>query len=94
GDPVLLNYPAANLDERMFANGTKVDIDRERINHIAFGAGVHRCVGRHLARIEIVVLLEEVLKRLGAFRLDPESQVTMRGGSVLSIGALPLVWDA
>jgi cytochrome P450 len=94
GDMVLLNYPAANIDERVFDHADRVDIDRERINHIAFGAGVHRCAGRHLARIEIVVLLEEVLKRIGTFRLDPDRPVTMRGGSVLSIGALPLVWDA
>ena len=93
GDMALLNYPAANIDERVFQHGDMVDIDRERINHIAFGAGVHRCAGRHLARIEIVVLLEEVLKRMGTFRLDPEREVTMRGGSVLSIGTLPLVWD-
>ena len=93
GDMALLNYPAANLDERAFAHGDKVDIDRERINHIAFGAGVHRCAGRHLARIEIVVLLEEVLARIGTFRIDPDKQVTMRGGSVLSVGALPLVWE-
>ena len=56
-DMVLLNYPAANLDERVFDHADRVDIDRERINHIAFGSGIHRCVGRHLARIEMVVLL-------------------------------------
>ncbi|MCB2047973.1 MAG: cytochrome P450 [Novosphingobium sp.] len=93
GDMALLNYPAANIDERVFDHADQVDIDRERINHIAFGAGVHRCAGRHLARIEIVVLLEELLKRIGTFRLDPEGEVTMRGGAVLSIGTLPLVWD-
>lgn len=93
GDMALLNYPAANIDERVFDHADQVDIDRERINHIAFGAGVHRCAGRHLARIEIVVLFEEVLKRMGTFRLDPDEEVVMRGGSVLSIGKLPLVWD-
>ncbi|MBV1918365.1 MAG: cytochrome P450 [Sphingomonadaceae bacterium] len=93
GDMVLLNYPAANLDERMFDHADKVDIDRERINHIAFGAGDHRCVGRHLARIEIVVMLEEVMKRIPAFRIEPGKDVPMRGGSVLNIEHLPLVWD-
>lgn len=93
GDPVLLNYSAANLDERMFENGTEVDIDRERINHIAFGAGHHRCLGRNLARIEIVIFFEELLSRLPAFRLAPGEKVPMRGGSVMSITRLPLVWD-
>ena len=93
-DMVLLNYPAANLDQRVFDHPDQVDIDRERINHIAFGSGVHRCVGRHLARIEMVVLLEEVTKRLPTFRLAPGAAVPMRGGGVLSIQSLPLVWDA
>lgn len=94
GDPVLLNYPAANLDERMFENGKNVDIDRERINHVAFGAGHHRCLGRNLARIEIVIFFEELLSRLPTFHLAPGEEVPMRGGSVMSITRLPLVWDA
>lgn len=94
GDPVLLNYSAANLDERMFKRGTEVDIDRERINHIAFGAGHHRCLGRNLARIEIVIFFEELLSRLPTFRLAPGEEIPMRGGAVLSIGRLPIVWDA
>ena len=93
GDMLVLNYPVANIDERVFENADKVDVDRERINHIAFGSGIHRCVGRHLARIEIVALLEEVMKRLPTFRLDPDKMVPMRGGSVWSIPELPLVWD-
>ena len=94
GDMVLLNYPGANIDERVFDHAQEVDIDRERINHIVFGSGVHRCVGRHLARIEMVVLLEEVMRRLPTFRITPGARISMTGGSVLSIDALPLVWDA
>lgn len=94
GDPVLLNYSAANLDERMFEHGREVDIDRERINHVAFGAGHHRCLGRNLARIEIVIFFEELLSRLPTFRLAPDAEVPMRGGAVMSITRLPLVWDA
>jgi len=93
GDMALLNYPAANIDPRVFDHPDEVDIDRERINHIAFGSGPHRCLGRHLARIEMVVLLEETLSRLPAFRLAPDKPVPMRGGGVLTIESLPLVWD-
>ncbi len=93
GDPVLLNYSAANLDERMFEHGREVNIDRERINHVAFGAGHHRCLGRNLARIEIVIFFEELLSRLPTFRLAPGEDIPMRGGAVMSIGRLPLVWD-
>jgi len=94
GDMALLNYPAANIDPRVFDHPDEVDIDRERINHIAFGSGPHRCLGRHLARIEMVVLIEEVLRRLPTFRLAPGKPVLMRGGGVLTIESLPLVWDA
>lgn len=94
GDMALLNYPAANLDPRMFDHPDEVDVDRERINHIAFGSGPHRCLGRHLARIEMVVLIEEALRRLPPFRLAPGKPVPMRGGGVLTIESLPLMWDA
>lgn len=92
GDMVLLNYPVANLDDRMFAHGATVDIDRERINHIAFGAGPHRCIGRHLARIEINVMLEEWLARVPEFRPDPDGHDITRGGHVLAVEKLPIVW--
>ena len=92
-DPVLLNYSAANLDERMFEHGREVDIDRERINHVAFGAGHHRCLGRNLARIEIVIFFEELLSRLPTFRLAPGEDIPMMGGSVMSITRLPIVWQ-
>jgi cytochrome P450 len=93
GDMALLNYPAANIDPRFFDRPDEVDIDRERINHIAFGSGPHRCLGRHLARIEMVVLLEEALNRLPLFSLAPDKPVPMRGGGVLTIESLPLVWN-
>lgn len=92
GDMVLLNYPGANLDETAFDAPGDVRIDRERINHLTFGSGPHRCSGRHLARIELQVMLEELLKRLPTFRADPMKAEGMHGGSVMSIDHLPLVW--
>jgi cytochrome P450 len=92
GDMVLINYTAANIDDRVFADGDKVDIGRERINHIAFGAGPHRCIGRHLARIEINVMLQEWLARVPMFSPDPELPDKTHGGHVVGMDALPLVW--
>lgn len=88
GDMVVLNYPVANIDGRAFEGGDRINIDRERISHIAFGAGPHRCIGRHLARIEINVMLEEWLARVPAFRPDPSRPDQMRGGHVIGMEAL------
>ena len=93
GDMALLLYPSANLDEAVFADASGVHVDRERINHLAFGSGPHRCVGRHLARIEIQVMLEELLLRLPTFRPDPDKPEAMHGGSVMSMDSLPIVWS-
>jgi cytochrome P450 len=93
GDQVLIHYPAAGLDEAKYAQAEAVDVDRSmRFTAPTFGAGPHRCVGRHLARIEILVLLEELLARLPPFRPDPARAERMHGGYVLGMDELPLVW--
>lgn len=93
GDMVLLHYPGANLDDAAFPDAATVSLGRERINHLAFGSGPHRCAGRHLARIEIQVMLEELFRRLPTFRPDPDKAEAMHGGSVMSMDHLPLVWS-
>lgn len=90
---VLLHYPGANLDDAAFPDAATVSLGRERINHLAFGSGPHRCAGRHLARIEIQVMLEELFRRLPTFRPDPDKAEAMHGGSVMSMDHLPLVWS-
>jgi cytochrome P450 len=92
-DQVLIHYPAAGLDETKYADAEAVDVERHmRFTAPTFGAGPHRCVGRHLARIEIQVLLEELLARLPPFRPDPDRTERMHGGYVLGVDELPLVW--
>jgi cytochrome P450 len=94
-DLVLIHYPAAALDAAKYADAEAVDVDREmRFTAPTFGAGPHRCVGRHLARIEIQVMLEEVLSRIPPFRPDPARPERMHGGYVLGMDELPLVWSA
>ena len=70
GDKVLMNFPAANRDPRVFENPDKVILDREKNPHIAFGVGIHRCAGSNLARMEMKVAIEEFLKRIPDFRLE------------------------
>ncbi|MBI5263703.1 MAG: cytochrome P450 [Bradyrhizobium sp.] len=82
GNTVLLSFPSANRDPKAFPDADKVLIDRKQNPHSAFGLGVHRCVGSNLARMEITVALEEWLKRIPEFRLDPADKVTWSQGTV------------
>jgi cytochrome P450 len=64
GDKVTLWYPSANRDESHFADPFTFDIGRDPNDHVAFGAGIHFCLGASLARLEIRVTLQTVLERL------------------------------
>ncbi|HJU32428.1 MAG TPA: cytochrome P450 [Hyphomicrobiaceae bacterium] len=88
GEMVLLSFPAANRDPKMFADADKVLIDRKENRHAAFGLGIHRCVGSNLARMEMTVAVEEFLKRIPEFHLAGE--VTWSEGSVRGPRKLPL----
>ena len=71
---MMLIYAAANRDEKEFENAPAFDVRRENArSQVAFSAGPHYCIGAALARMEIRVAFEEVLKRMKNFRLDPES---------------------
>jgi cytochrome P450 len=92
-DKIWLLLIGANLDPRRFSDPEKVDIDRDDKAHIAFNAGPHRCLGSHLARLELRVLYEELLTRLPAFRLDPGNPPTFHCGYVVGVDTLHLEWD-
>ena len=92
GNMVLLSFPAANRDPVMFPDADKVVIDRKENRHAAFGLGIHRCVGSNLARMEMTVAIEEWLKRLPDFRLDPAGKVTWSEGTVRGPRQLPMLF--
>ena len=71
GDQVLLMYASANRDERVFDAPENFDVTRAHNHHVAFGFGTHFCLGANLARLELRVLFEELLRRLPDFRLAP-----------------------
>ena len=71
GEQVLLMYPSANRDERVFESPDSFDVTRKHNHHVAFGFGTHFCLGANLARLELRVLFEELLRRLPDFRLAP-----------------------
>jgi cytochrome P450 len=93
-DWILLSFPAANRDPAQFDRADQVVIDREVNRHAAFGLGIHRCVGSHLARMELRVALEVWLDRIGDFSLadpaDPQS-VTWSTGQIRGPRSLPLI---
>jgi len=94
GDWLQLFLPAADLDASEFPQPDKFELSRENNVHIAFGVGPHRCLGSHLARVELQVLYEEMLARLPAFRLDNDYPPVFHGGHVIGIERMHLRWDA
>jgi cytochrome P450 len=93
GERVMLFLPAADLDPKEFPDADRLDIQREK-PHIAFNAGPHRCLGSHLARVELQTLYEQMLERLPEFRLDPKHPPKFHGGPVIGVDSLTLVWNA
>jgi cytochrome P450 len=92
GNMVLLSFPAANRDPAVFPDADKVVLDRKENRHAAFGLGIHRCVGSNLARMEMTVAIEEWLKRIPEFRLDPAGEVTWSQGTVRGPRQLPILF--
>ncbi|GAA4577833.1 cytochrome P450 [Planotetraspora kaengkrachanensis] len=89
-DWVLLSFPAANRDPAQFERADEVVIDREVNRHVAFGLGIHRCVGSHLARMELKIALEVWLERVPEFSLRDPAAVTWAAGQVRGPRTLPL----
>jgi cytochrome P450 len=92
GDRVLMNFPAANRDPEAFDRPDEVILDRAVNRHLAFGAGIHRCAGSNLARMELRVALETWLERIPEFRLADSAEVTWAGGQVRGPRTLPVVF--
>jgi len=87
----MLFLPGADLDPREFPSPEVFDLDRESA-HIAFNAGPHRCLGSHLARVELNILYEELLARLPQFRLDPDRPPSFNCGHVVGVEKLYITW--
>jgi cytochrome P450 len=87
---VLLPFPAANRDPEAFDRADDVIIDREVNRHAAFGLGIHRCAGSHLARMELRVALEVWLEAFPTFHLADPAAVRWSGGQVRGPRTLPL----
>ena len=90
GDKVLIWYIAGDYDERQFENPYKFDIKRTPNEHLAFGLkSPHKCLGEHLARIEVKILLEEMLPKLSSMALNGTPE-RLRSNFISGIKHLPL----
>lgn len=94
GERVWLSWLAANHDESEFPEPGRIIPDRKPNRHLAFGAGVHRCPGAPLARLQLRVMLEEVLSRLPDYRLADPDAVSVVEGVTRVIPSLPVVFSA
>jgi cytochrome P450 len=90
GDRVLLNFAAANLDPEQFPDPHTIDFDRPNVSsHLAFGAGIHRCLGAHLARREIKASIKAICA-LSEFRFDPAQQIQFRASFARGPKTIPV----
>lgn len=90
GDYVVVCGPSANRDERQFTGGEEVDIRRSPNPHLAFGAGPHRCLGSHLARMEMAVAFEEIHRLMPEYYITDGTSPQHRFGGVMGISELNL----
>jgi cytochrome P450 len=76
GQSILLSYVSANRDEEVFVDADHFDVGRDPNKHLAFGHGVHFCMGAALARMEITSFFSELVPRLKSIELSAEPQLT------------------
>ncbi len=90
---VLLSLTAANIDPNIFPYPEELNISREENNHLAFGAGIHQCLGAPLARLEGQIALDTLLKRLPNLRLAIEvDQLIYNHSKIRSLASLPVIF--
>lgn len=92
GDKVMVLYAAANLDEEMFANAATFDLSRPNLNkHVAFSAGIHKCQGAAMGRLEMRVMLEEVLAAIPDYEIADGVEFRSTQGA-RSLRSLPVTF--
>jgi cytochrome P450 len=93
GDFVEMYVISGNLDDRTFAKPTEFQVKRSS-THLTFGYGIHRCIGAHLARLEVRTLFEEWMRRIPEVHVLADRTIAYDPGHVLRIARLPLGWDS
>lgn len=92
GDALRVHWAAANFDVEHFERPAEVDFARAGNRHIAFASGFHRCLGSHLARMELRVALETLHDRIPDYALDPATPAGLNNVGIRNVDPLPLVF--
>lgn len=92
GSRVLLLLGSANRDERFWDDADRFDVSREKLSHLAFGHGIHVCLGAALARLEMKVSLEEIHRRLPAYEIDHDACERIHSGNVRGYSRMPMTF--
>lgn len=93
GDRVLVHYGSANRDDTVFEEPDQLDLDRAKNPHVAFGMGIHRCIGANLARMSMATAIGEILERVEDIRLAPGAEVHFTPGHVRRPKTLPITFQ-
>ncbi|SDL67343.1 Cytochrome P450 [Arthrobacter sp. ov407] len=95
GSPIVAWIGSANRDGEQFPHPDVFDVGRSPNRHLAFGQGVHFCLGAPLARLEAKIALQAVLSRLPGLAVEPEAQLErMESTIVYGVKQLPVSWQA
>ncbi|MCA1185094.1 MULTISPECIES: cytochrome P450 [unclassified Saccharopolyspora] len=95
GEPVLPATASANRDAAVYRNPEQLDLARAEASHVGFGHGPHHCLGAPLARMELQVALDVLLRRLPGLRVTDEAAIEWKDGlSTRGPSAMPISWDA
>ncbi len=94
GDRTMLLWASANRDAAVFADADDLVVDRAPNRHVAFGAGIHRCIGAPLGRLQTRVLLEEILARMPDYSIPDRDAIVWGASSTRGIISLPVVWPS
>lgn len=93
GEAVIPSTASANRDGAVFPGADELDLTRAENRHIAFGHGIHRCLGAPLARIELQVAFGALLRRFPGLRLAvAQEELVWGGGMIRGVSSLPVAW--
>ena len=93
GEAIVAIWGAANVDPNAFDKPLEVDFDRARTNHIVFASGLHRCLGSHLARLELRIAVEEFLDRIPDYQVTVGETLEWDNQAVRTVARLPITFE-
>ena len=91
GDHLMMTFPIACRDPERFDRADEVVIDRTENRHIAFGSGIHRCIGSNLARLEMELAIQTWLRHIPEYSIAPDAEVLWSTGQIRGPRSIPII---